>query len=137
MHLLFVYGSLKEGFPNFRHNAGRRVAGTFVTVQPHPFMLADGQLPCLLPSPGEGLPVRGQLFEVDDAALARMDLLERVGDPGGYTRRPIRVVRDDAAGGELTAFAYMQDPAVLQQRPGPHLGPIAEYTMEHAARLSW
>ena len=51
MHLLFVYGSLKEGFPNFHVNKGRRVPGTYRTVQPYPLFLANGQLPCLLDAP--------------------------------------------------------------------------------------
>ena len=42
---LFVYGSLKEGFPNFHVNQGRRVPGEFRTVRPHPLYLVGGRLP--------------------------------------------------------------------------------------------
>ncbi|WP_285414832.1 hypothetical protein [Variovorax sp. efr-133-TYG-130] len=31
--LVFVFGTLKEGFPNFTTNRGKRVAGEFVTVE--------------------------------------------------------------------------------------------------------
>ena len=48
---LFVYGSLKEGFPNFHINRGRRIAGQFRTVLPHSLHLVNGRLPCLLPLP--------------------------------------------------------------------------------------
>jgi gamma-glutamylaminecyclotransferase len=75
--MLFVYGSLKEGFPNFHVNGGRRVPGRFRTVHPHPLYLADGVLPCLLPAAGQGHRVAGQLFEVGAAELARMDRLEK------------------------------------------------------------
>ena len=63
MHLLFVYGSLKEGFPNFHVNKGRRVPGTYRTVQPYPLFLANGQLPCLLDAPGSGHRVLGRIAE--------------------------------------------------------------------------
>ena len=57
---LFVYGSLKQGFPNFPVNPGRRVAGDFKTLLRHPFFLIRGQLPCLLPADGSGFQVLGQ-----------------------------------------------------------------------------
>lgn len=137
MPLLFVYGSLKEGFPNFHANAGRRLAGEYRTEDAYPLLLFDGQLPCLLPLRGRGLPVKGQVFEVERAALAAMDRLERVGEPGGYTRRTIRVLRTDLAGAAaVDAFVYMQDPALLAG-PGNHVGPIDEYTAEQATRLRW
>ena len=152
MTLLFVYGSLKEGFPNFPHNRGTRVPGLYRTVQPHPFYLADGALPCLLDEPGSGLQVLGQLFEVGEAELRALDHLERVGEPGGYRRVPVAVQADhrqaalqppDGPGAPgapepvtLLAQAYVQDRARLASG-GPHLGPIAEYTLEHARTLRW
>lgn len=71
--LIFVYGTRKEGFPNFSFNPGRRVAGTYRTCQPFPFYVV--QLPVedralwLVNSPGRGVPVLGQVFEVDNAWL--------------------------------------------------------------------
>ena len=56
MHLLFVYGSLKEGFPNFHVNRGRRRPGSFVTAQPHELWLLGGQLPALFAAAGDGAP---------------------------------------------------------------------------------
>lgn len=143
MALLFVYGSLKEGFPNFHVNHGQRVAGEHRTLLPHPLYLYQGRLPCLFLEPGAGLPVTGQLFEVGEAELARMDALERVDQPGGYRRVEIAVQALDAPGGldapepvVRQAYVYVQDPALLQQ-PGPHEGPLAEYTLEHARHLRW
>lgn len=134
---LFVYGSLKEGFPNFHVNRGRRIPGTYRTARPLPLMLLDGVLPCLFPRPGEGLPVFGQLFEVDAAALAATDALERVGDPGGYERRLIEVLRADAASpAPVEAFVYVGS-EVLVAHAGAHVGPIAEYTLEHSRTLRW
>lgn len=134
---LFVYGSLKEGFPNFHVNQGRRLPGEFRTRQPYPLYLVGGRLPCLLPAPGQGLPVQGQLFEVSPEALSRMDALERVGQPGGYTRGLIEVQRIDAPAPEaISAYVYLQSHAQLQAE-GTHLGPLALYTLEHARSLRW
>jgi gamma-glutamylaminecyclotransferase len=138
--LLFVYGSLKEGFPNFPVNRGRRFPGRFRTARAYPLYLADGVLPCLLLQPGVGEAVHGQLFEVDEAALAAMDELERVGQPGGYSRVPIEVVATAASPAAppqpRTAWVYVQDPSRLAPG-GEHVGPLAEYTPEHARRLRW
>ncbi len=145
--LLFVYGSLKEGFPNFHVNGGRRVPGRFRTVHPHPLYLADGVLPCLLPAAGQGHRVAGQLFEVGAAELARMDRLEKVGEPGGYERVTIEVERDGNGDGDgdgngcgpvgpWPAFVYVQHESRLAGT-GPHIGPIEEYTHEHAKNLRW
>lgn len=137
MSLIFVYGSLKEGFPNFHVNRGRRLAGEYLTAEPYPLFLHDGQLPCLLPTAGTGLRVRGQVFEVVPEALAAMDALERVGEAGGYRRIEIEVVAAASPDGpRLAAFVYVQDPAFLD-RAGDHVGPIDEYTLDHAQSLRW
>jgi gamma-glutamylaminecyclotransferase len=134
---LFVYGSLKEGFPNFRVNRGRRLPGEYRTATPYPLMLLDGVLPCLFARPGEGLVVVGQLFEVDAAALAAMDALERVGEPGGYERLVIGVQRADVLAAEpVEAFVYVGGEALVA-RAGAHVGPLAEYTLQHARTLRW
>jgi gamma-glutamylaminecyclotransferase len=137
MPLLFVYGSLKEGFPNFHVNRGRRAPGEYRTVERYPFYLVDDRLPCLFLAPGTGLQVTGQLFEVDDASLRVMDDFERVGQPGGYRRELVHVVGvwPDAAPARA-AFVYVQDPALLAGG-GSHVGPLAEYSLEHAGRLHW
>lgn len=137
--MLFVYGSLKEGFPNFHVNQGQRVSGEFRTVQRYPLYLIAGRLPCLVNAPGEGLRVQGQLFEVSPDALARMDVLERIGQPGGYQREPIAVQGIAATAPEpqpVSAFVYLQSRAVLDTT-GQHLGPLALYTLEHARSLRW
>ena len=74
-HLIFVYGTLKEGFCNFHVNQGRRVDGDYVTVQAHAlYIVGPRRLPWLVPQPGQGGPVVGQLFEVDDITLAELAL---------------------------------------------------------------
>jgi len=136
MSLLFVYGSLKQGFPNAHVNTGRRVGGEFRTLQRLPFYLVGaGRLPCLVLQPGQGLQVRGQLFEVNAADLAAMDRLERAGEPQGYSRVHIEVQQFDD-GRVLEADVYVQQAARLDPSNGL-IGPLDEYTLEHSQYLRW
>jgi len=131
---VFVFGTLKEGFPNFHVNRGTRVPGDFVTVQPYPlYLIGERRSPWMLDQPGTGQNVRGQVFEVDDAALAQMDVLERVGEPDGYRRVRVEVaVAGQAGSAPLEVFAYLKEPAEFTAVAGDAIGPLAEYTHEHA-----
>lgn len=131
-HLIFVYGTLKEGCPNFRINTGTRIAGDFQTVEKYPLYLNGERFSaCMTSEQGIGYNVRGQLFVVDDAGLARMDELERVTAPDGYRRHQIEVTDCRLFGtGRLKAMAYLIDREfLLDIKSGPH----PEYTREHAA----
>jgi gamma-glutamylaminecyclotransferase len=130
---VFVFGTLKEGFPNFGSNAGRRIVGEFLTLERYPlFLVGERHSPWMIDHPGEGHRVAGQLFEVDDAALARMDALERIGEPDGYRRQRIRVARRDGGGLEaVEAWVYLQP---HPPRPDAiRAGPLAAYLPGHAA----
>ena len=85
---LFVYGTLKAGFPNHHLNTGRRVPGRFVTCQAYPMYVvrlpAEDRTPWLMNQPGQGQPVHGEVYEVDEADLPAIDRLEEVGQPTGY-----------------------------------------------------
>jgi gamma-glutamylaminecyclotransferase len=135
--LLFVYGSLKAGFPNAHRNAGRRRPGVYCTVERHGLWLVGGRLPCLFEPDGSGHRVRGELYEVTPEQLAAMDRFERVGEPGGYRRKPVWVAAEgQPPGTPLQADAYLQHPALLASA-GPHEGPLEAYTLEQARRLQW
>ena len=134
MHQLFVFGTLKQGFCNHPVNRGRRLGAQWVTVQPYPlYIIGAGCMPWLLDRSGQGLPVIGQLFELDDQLLAELDCFEQVDEPLWYQRRRIRVrphSADRAAGGDADAEAWVYfggeagfAGAVL------HAGPMAEYTL--------
>ncbi len=136
--LLFVYGTLKAGFPNFAINAGTPVPGRYRTVEPLPLMLVgERSVPWLLNTPGQGLQVHGELYEVDAPTLAAMDVLEDVDQPGGYVRVPLRVQRVDAGGAQppVDAQAYLK-PAEHLTDTLPRVGPLADYTLQHAALYS-
>jgi gamma-glutamylaminecyclotransferase len=133
-HLVFVFGTLKEGFPNFRRNRGVRVPGEFVTEQRLPlYLVGERHSPWLINSPGQGHQIAGQVFRVDHAALEQMDTLERINEPDGYRRLSISVVAQGASSGVSSlVFAYLKHPEQLSLSD-VRLGPLAEYTLEHAA----
>ena len=132
--LIFVFGTLKEAFPNFSANSGVRVPGIFVTHERYPlYLIGQRHSPCLLNTPGRGEHVLGQVFQVELEALKQMDLLERVGEPDGYERIQIQVtLRSQDPGGLISVFAYLKPSGSLE---GAEIiaGPLAEYTLEHAA----
>lgn len=130
--LVFVFGTLKQGFPNFAVNRGRRVAGVFRTLDRLPlWLVGERHVPWLIDSPGEGEQIAGEVYEVDDAALAAMDELEGVGLPDGYHRKTIRVRSADGAR-ELSVQIYMKHAHQLV-RAEVRQGPLAEYSAAHAA----
>lgn len=138
---IFVYGTLKEGFPNFSLNSGRRVAGVFRTREAFPLYVVklhnEDRAPWLMDMPGEGHRVVGQVFEVDASALRTMDTLEEVGLPTGYVR--VQVALDpctadrsaDASGEPLLAHVYLKPSHQLADCLQIE-GPYAEYTLQHA-----
>jgi gamma-glutamylaminecyclotransferase len=133
--LIFVYGTLKEGFPNFALNPGRRVPGTYRTRQPFPFyvvqLAVEDRAPWLVNDPGQGLQVLGQVFEVDEDTLAAMDRFEEVGVPTGYGRLELELEPVDRAGEVLRAHAYVKEPHQLVHCLQVE-GPFADYTTELA-----
>lgn len=133
-HLVFVFGTLKEGFPNFHINSGVRIPGEFSTEQRLPlYLVGERNSPWLINSPGQGYQVTGQVFRVDDAALEQMDALERVNELDGYRRLPVSVVSQVAAwGADSVVFAYLKPPEQFSLSSA-RLGPLPEYTLEHAA----
>jgi putative hydrolases of HD superfamily len=136
-HLVFVFGTLQQGFPNFACNRGVRLPGDFQTCEARPlFLVGERCSPWLIDVPGHGHRVCGQVFEVDDNTLAAMDSLERVDAPDGYRRRTLAVERvpiAEPASDPLQVHTYLKDLDQLQGQQ-VHDGPLARYTLSHAAR---
>lgn len=134
--LLFVYGTLKEGFPNFARNSGTRLPGVYQTRLAYPLYVVrlpnEDRAPWLVDEPGVGSRVCGQVFRVDATLLQAMDVFEEVGLPTGYVRAQIELnLFGGGAGSTLLAHAYL--------KPASHLGdclslegPYAEYSLELA-----
>ena len=133
-HLVFVFGTLKEGFPNFATNRGTRVPGVFITKERYPLCLVgERRSPWLIDSPGNGEQISGQVFEVDQATLDAMDKLERISEPDGYRRVVLAVESGDVINSQsLDVNAYLKQARHLVASE-IRLGPFSEYTLEHAA----
>ena len=131
-HFVFVFGTLKEGFPNFATNRGSRLPGRFKTCKAFPlYLVGDRHSPWLVNIPGTGHHVSGQIFRVDDTGLAAMDALERISAPDGY-RRQLLELEGGGTPEKLPAYAYMKEP--WQLVPSEiRAGPLEEYSQEHAA----
>jgi len=133
-HLVFVFGTLKEGFPNFATNRGTRVPGVFITKERYPlYLVGERHSPWLIDSPGNGEQISGQVFEVDQATLDAMDKLERISEPDGYRRVVLAVESGDVINSQsLDVNAYLKQARHLVASE-IRLGPFSEYTLEHAA----
>ncbi len=132
MHSVFVFGTLKEGFPNSSTNGGSRVAGAFLTKGRYPlYLVGERYSPWLVLSSGKGFQVRGQVFMVDDVTLGNMDRLERTHETDGYSRVEMAVF-SEITNQELQVFVYVKQPLQLENML-IQLGPIAEYELEHSS----
>ena len=133
-YFVFVYGTLKNGFPNHaRFLNDARFVGDFQTVSSFPLVL-DGERcsPCLIDTPGTGLTVQGEVYEIDAARLATLDRLERTASADGYHRRAIDVASRNAASSiRMTVYAYLKAPHLVQAAQS---APLAEYTPALGAR---
>ena len=96
---LFVYGSLKRGGRHHAELAGAPFLGEARTL-PGYALAPLGDYLALTEAPGSGC-VTGELFAVEEALLAELDIFE--GDD--YARAPLTVVGQN--GENLAALAYL------------------------------
>lgn len=89
-----------------------RALGRYQTIQKYPLVLCGKRnVPCLIFKPGEGHHVKGELYEVDDESLYRIDALERIQDSDGYRRYQIRVGPiEQTTPDSVEALAYLMPP---------------------------
>lgn len=133
-HIVFVYGTLKKGFPNFkRYMASAAFLGRYRTVKKYPLVLFGSRyVPGMLDCPDRGHHIEGELFEVNDECLDRIDLLEGIHEPDGYRRRTISVTSMDGVEPLQTpAYVYLLDPQLIKDIRSSHL---SLYDLEAAAR---
>jgi gamma-glutamylaminecyclotransferase len=130
-HLVFVFGTLKEGFPNFATNRGVRIPGEFRTCAAYPlYLVGERHSPWLVDEPGKGARVSGQIFRVDAETLAAMDRLERVSERDGYRRKLLELEGGESSS-VVPAYAYLKLAEQFQVSE-IRAGPIGEYKHEHA-----
>ncbi|HEX3152534.1 MAG TPA: gamma-glutamylcyclotransferase family protein [Gemmataceae bacterium] len=100
MTVLFFYGTLKSGEQSNHLLAGQRFVGPARTV-PIYRLYGIGWHPGLVVDRQSGLAVHGELWAVDDAALARLDEYEGIPD---YFRREAIAIADHF--GEVQAYFF-------------------------------
>jgi gamma-glutamylaminecyclotransferase len=101
MHRVFVYGSLLQGEVNHGVMTGARRIGP-ATTRSGIGLVQVGPYPSLVFEPAERVArerVRGEIYEIDDAGLARLDEFE--GHPDWFAR--IEITLDD--GSAVMAYA--------------------------------
>jgi gamma-glutamylcyclotransferase (GGCT)/AIG2-like uncharacterized protein YtfP len=109
-HRVFVYGTLKRGYPNNPMLEGCEFLGEAVTVLTYKavtvpaYKMVGTSFPVIMPDPS-GKPVAGELYTVDDATLARLDQLEREGR--SYDRVMIDATVPLSNGERLTTQAFI------------------------------
>jgi gamma-glutamylaminecyclotransferase len=133
MKRVFVYGTLKRGFPNHAYMTGATFVAPVKTVERFPLLVGgDWFTPYLLPEAGEGFQVAGELWEVPDAMMPALDELESTHLPNGYRRVEIDVVADgDAA--PVKAWTYFRERRHIAKF---HTGNLADYQdRRYVARL--
>jgi gamma-glutamylaminecyclotransferase len=129
---VFVYGTLKKGFPNHaRYLSDADLLGTFRTRERYRLVLNGERFsPCLLAGAGQGRRVEGEVYSVDWPGLRRLDRLERVDLPDGYRRHTIVVdAVDNPNLDACEVFVYLKNPDGLTD---PRSEALAVYTLEAA-----
>ena len=127
---VFVYGTLKAGFPNHHHNQGALLELATTTESYPLYLVGPRRSPWLLDRPGQGFPVSGEVYAVDEPVLAQMDHLERVAEPDGYRRHSVSAV--NASGQTMAVEIYLKPAGQLVDEPIRD-GPFPDYTAELAA----
>jgi len=88
--LVFVYGTLKRGLHNAHYLAGQKFVAEART-QPVYRMVDCGGYPGMYPVAENGLNIAGEIWEVSEACLAKLDLLEDVAG-GEYERTLVQLL---------------------------------------------
>lgn len=106
VHKVFVYGTLKKGFYFYERYLGGEKAQFIgkAIASPDYSLYVDG-MPHMIREPTD-LPVKGELFAVDEKTLDSLDELE--GHPIVYKREIIEVYDD--VGELVLAWAYLRSP---------------------------
>jgi gamma-glutamylaminecyclotransferase len=129
---VFVYGTLKKGFPNHaRYLSDAHLVGTFRTRERYRLVLNGERFsPCLMAGAGQGRRVIGEVYTVDSAGLRALDRLERIKLPDGYRRHRIVVEAVERSSAETCeVFVYLKNPGGVTD---PRSEPLEVYTPEAA-----
>lgn len=120
-HLIFTYGTLKRGFPNYtliqslidQNNAV--FLGPHITLHAYPLVCGPHGIPFLINLPGSGFRVTGDLYSVSTRGLVRVDELEGT-HLGHYERLPVQVIQTNAPDGVVPDQLPVQAEAYYAHR---------------------
>ena len=102
-HLVFVYGTLRQGNCNHQLMGAARCFGVGSTRDRFAMYIVSGYP--YVTAAEERYPIMGELYAVDGEMLKKLDKME--GHPHFYVRREIAV---DVGGEEHIAWMYVRDP---------------------------
>jgi gamma-glutamylaminecyclotransferase len=129
MDRVFVYGTLKNGFPNHASGGMEHCCclGRFLTVQSYPLVIGGRwNSPCLIDEPGHGHRVAGEVYTIDKNGLRILDLIESTALSTGYRRVRIDVA-PEAGAAPISVWAYVKD---RERISDIHTGALTEYTLD-------
>lgn len=106
LHKIFVYGTLKRGHGNHRYLAGSKFLGAGKTRNKYA-MYVSGIPFVIVTEPVSQ--ISGELYEVDDQTLCKLDQLE--GHPNWYQREQVEICLDNNFGksSAVTAWLYFNE----------------------------
>ena len=110
-NLVFVYGTLKKGFVNHRLLEKANFLGE--AYLPRTKMIHLGAYPAVIA--GGTKEVMGEMYQIDDTTLARLDRLE--GHPSFYERRQVKVFSVLPTVDTFIAWCYFLPQLTQVKRP--------------------
>lgn len=111
MPLLFVYGTLKRGGANHRQLDGQQFVAEARTVPGFALYQLDGY-PGMVVDPADRNGITGEMWQVDAAALHRLDLFEGV--PEGLYHRERLALQTPFEHGPVETYLFAGD---IRHRP--------------------
>jgi len=85
-HIMFVYGTLKQGHTRYRYLQGQRYLGIGITKPNYRIHQLAGHPAMVDAEQGAGSPIYGELYEIDEECLKQLDVVEAVAH-GLYERK--------------------------------------------------
>jgi gamma-glutamylcyclotransferase (GGCT)/AIG2-like uncharacterized protein YtfP len=121
MTMIFVYGTLKQGYWNNRLVAGSELVATGRTYKM--FQMNDVGFPLIF-EPVKGMTkmmgqVKGEVYDVSDEVLAMLDRLE--GHPHKYKRTELDILTGPESSVKAEAYVWQRSPIGDSVKPVDHV----------------